>query len=381
MSLFAGGLISLLTPQFQAAPWILALFPPILTIRGGIGGIFSGNLATMLHLGLIRPRIRDNTPVYTQLISSIFVITLLDTLAMGVFSFALNLAFGQASIGEAFFFIVIPPVACVTAMALSIPLTSIIAIATFRKGLDPDILVYPILASINDIMVTATFVATIFMVLSGGAYVYLLIGVFLLILVMTALLTWRNRRVKFFYQTIREGTTVVIMSSLFGSLNGYFLSTMSGNLLRYPGVVVLYPALTNALGNIGSIIGSTKTTSLALGDVRSLREEVRSALGQILQVESVALPMHAVFGLVTYGIVAASIPGARLPILVGGALISNLMTFGFMALFALWIAHIAFNRGLNPDNVVIPVITSLSDSAATLSLLPSIAILSLIGVI
>ena len=381
MSLFAGGLISLLTPQFQAAPWILALFPPILTIRGGIGGIFSGNLATMLHLGLIRPRIRDNTPVYTQLISSIFVITLLDTLAMGVFSFALNLAFGQASIGEAFFFIVIPPVACVTAMALSIPLTSIIAIATFRKGLDPDILVYPILASINDIMVTATFVATIFMVLSGGAYVYLLIGVFLLILVLTALLTWRNRRVKFFYQTIREGTTVVIMSSLFGSLNGYFLSTMSGNLLRYPGVVVLYPALTNALGNIGSIIGSTKTTSLALGDVRSLKEEVRSALGQILQVESVALPMHAVFGLVTYGIVAASIPGARLPILVGGALISNLMTFGFMALFALWIAHIAFNRGLNPDNVVIPVITSLSDSAATLSLLPSIAILSLIGVI
>ena len=381
MSLFAGGLISLLTPQFQAAPWILALFPPILTIRGGIGGIFSGNLATMLHLGLIRPRIRDNTPVYTQLISSVFVITLLDTLAMGVFSFALNLAFGQASIGEAFFFIVIPPVACVTAMALSIPLTSIIAIATFRKGLDPDILVYPILASINDIMVTATFVATIFMVLSGGAYVYLLIGVFLLILVLTALLTWRNRRVKFFYQTIREGTTVVIMSSLFGSLNGYFLSTMSGNLLRYPGVVVLYPALTNALGNIGSIIGSTKTTSLALGDVRSLREEVRSALGQILQVESVALPMHAVFGLVTYGIVAASIPGARLPILVGGALISNLMTFGFMALFALWIAHIAFNRGLNPDNVVIPVITSLSDSAATLSLLPSIAILSLIGVI
>jgi len=381
LSLFAGGLISLLTPQFQAAPWILALFPPILTIRGGIGGIFSGNLATMLHLGLIRPRIRDNTPVYTQLISSIFVITLLDTLAMGIFSFALNLAFGQASIGEAFFFIVIPPVACVTAMALSIPLTSIIAIATFRKGLDPDILVYPILASINDIVVTATFVATIFMVLSGGAYVHLLIGVFLLILGLTALLIWRNRRVKFFYQTIREGTTVVIMSSLFGSLNGYFLSTMSSNLLRYPGVVVLYPALTNALGNIGSIIGSTKTTSLALGDVRSLKEEVRSALGQILQVESVALPMHAVFGLITYGIVAASIPGARLPILVGGALISNLMTFGFIALFALWIAHIAFNRGLNPDNVVIPVITSLSDSVATLSLLPSIAILGLIGVI
>ena len=65
--------------KFPTASWIPALFPPILTIRGGIGGIFSGNLATMLHLGLIKPQVRDNTPVYRQLISASFAITLFDT--------------------------------------------------------------------------------------------------------------------------------------------------------------------------------------------------------------------------------------------------------------------------------------------------------------
>jgi len=177
LSLVAGGLISIFTPQFEAAPWILALFPPVLTIRGGIGGIFSGNLATMLHIGLIRPQMRKNTPVYYQLISSIFVITLVDTLFMGGISFMLNLVLGRVSVQHLSVFMVVPPVACVTAMALSIPLTLMIAIMTFRRGLDPDILVYPILASVNDIVVSTVYAATVFLVLWGGGYTLSLIHI------------------------------------------------------------------------------------------------------------------------------------------------------------------------------------------------------------
>jgi mgtE-like transporter len=306
---------------------------------------------------------------------------LVDTLTMGAFAFALNLVLGQASLGQLFAFIIVPPVACIMAMALSIPLTSLIAIVTFRRGLDPDILVYPILASVNDIMVTSAFVVTVILTLTGGTFHYLLVSMFILIIGITGLLLWRTRKARFFYQTIKEGTTVVIVSSLFGSLNGYFLSSMSGSLLKYPGLVVLYPALTNALGNIGSIIGSTKTTSLALGIVESFMDEAKSAVSQVAKVESVALLMHAVFGVVTYLIAKPSAPGASLQMLVGVALISNLSTFAFIALIALGAAYLAFRRGLNPDNVVIPVITSLSDSLATLSLLPSVSILKIIGVI
>ncbi|UCH57410.1 MAG: magnesium transporter [Candidatus Bathyarchaeota archaeon] len=381
ISLFAGGLISIFTPQFRAASWILALFPPILTIRGGIGGIFSGNMATMLHLGLIRPKIRGNTENYWQLISSVFVITLIDTLAMGVFAFILNLVFGRTSIGQLYIFTMVPPVACTMAMALSLPLTSVIAIVTFRRGLDPDILVYPILASINDIVVTTAYAATIFLVLSGGPFNVILTGMFLATIGISCILVLRNRRVRFFYQIIREGTTVVIMSSLFGSLNGYFLSGLSGALLEYPGVMVLYPALTNALGNIGSIIGSTKTTSLALGYVRGFKEEISSSVRYILQVELVAVFMHLVFGLVTYMIVAPTVSGVSLATLVGVALISNLSSFLFIAIFAIVAAQLAFRRGLNPDNLVIPVITSISDTVATLTLLPSLMVLGFLGVI
>ena len=379
LSLVAGGLISIFTPQFKAAPWILALFPPVLTIRGGIGGIFSGNLATMLHIGLIRPQLRKNTPVYYQLISSIFVITLVDTLIMGGVSFLLNLVLGRVSVQHLLVFMVVPPVACVTAMAVSIPLTLMIAIMTFRRGLDPDILVYPILASVNDIVVSTVFAATVFLVLWGGNYTILLWAIFLLILAVTGYIAWRNWRVPFFFKTIKEGTTVVVMSSVFGSLNGAFLSGMSAELLRYPGVVVLYPGLTNALGNIGSIIGSTTTTNLALGYIRDLRDEVKASISTIVQVEGVALLIHGFFGLVTYAIVRPSVKAADLAFLVSVATLSNLISFLPIAIVALAVAHAAYKRGLNPDNVAIPVITTVADTAATLTLFLVLNILDLVG--
>jgi cation transporter-like permease len=61
------------------------------------------------------------------------------------------------------------------------------------------------------------------------------------------------------------------------------------------------------------------------------------------------------------------------------ALGTNLLTFLPIGLFALVLAYQAFKRGLNPDNVVIPVITSISDTMATLALLQALAILRFFG--
>jgi mgtE-like transporter len=380
VSLFAGSLISIFTPHFQAAPWILALFPPILTIRGGIGGVFAGNLATMLHLGLVKPQIRKNTKVYWHLIKASLVITVIDTIILGLFAFILNFILGKTSIDKFYIFFMVPTVACVLALAFSIPLTSIIAIITFRRGLDPDILVYPILASINDIIVTSTFVSSIFLVLNGGVLIYILAGLFILISGITCYIFWKNRNIDFFIQTIKEGTAVVIISSLFGSINGYFLSGMASRFQEHVGLVILYPALTNALGNIGSIVGSTKTTTLALGYVRSFPDELKSALSDILIVEAVAIIMHLVFAIVTYLLTSFMFLEADLKFLISVSLFTNLSTFLFIGFFALLIAYISFTRGLNPDNIVIPFITTTSDSVATLTITPVLRLLNVLNI-
>jgi mgtE-like transporter len=367
----------LLTPQFSQNQWILALFPPILTIRGGIGGIFSGNLATMLHLGLVKPQLRNNTDNYTDLVKSVFVITVIDTLILGLFSFIVNIVNGSAFIHQWFIFLCVPTVACMLAVFISIPLTSYIAIETFKRGLDPDILVYPILASLNDIVVTSFFVGVVFLVLEGGLLYSALIGLFFLILSISGFIFVTMRGNRYFQQTISEGTFVVIMSSIFGSLNGVLLSNLGASLASNPGLMTLYPALTNSLGNIGSIIGSKATTDIALGYSRSFNEELKKSGRLIIQVEIPGALMSMIFALISF--LLSKNQGAVLPFLISIALLCNLMSFSIISVFALWSAHVAFERGLNPDNIVIPAITSLSDSTATIAVRPALFVARMLG--
>ncbi len=365
------------TPMFSVNPWILALFPPILTVRGGIGGIFSGNLATMMHLGLVKPKIRGNTEQYKGLIKSVIVITVMDTLILGAFSFIVNLVNGSAHLGQWFLFISVPTVACTLAVCLSIPITSLIAIETYKRGLDPDILVYPILASINDIVVTVFFVSVVFLNLWGGIFYGVFAVIFVTIICVVGYLAVKSRDDSFFQQTIREGTFVVVLSSVFGGINGVLLSNLGPSLAAMPGLMTMYPALTNALGNVGSIVGSKTTTDIAMGYSKSFMEELKESGKRIVQVEVPAAFMHVVFGVIAF--ILSMGQGAALMPLIGVALSSNLMSFIIITVFALWSAHLAFERGLNPDNVVIPAITSVSDTTATLAITPAIMVARLLG--
>lgn len=182
----------------------------------------------------------------------------------------------------------------------------------------------------------------------------------------------------FFRQTLREGAFIVIMSSVFGSVNGVLLSRLGGSIREIPGLIVMYPALTNSLGNIGSIIGSKMTTDMALGYARGFLEELRDAGRRILQVEAPAAVIHVVFAVISFLIVGPGAEGVSFPRLLSVALCTNLISFGAISLFAITSAYMAFERGLNPDNVVIPTITSVSDTAATLAVNPAVALVRLL---
>ena len=170
---------------------------------------------------------------------------------------------------------------------------------------------------------------------------------------------------------------MVVFSSIFGSINGVLLSNLTPILTSRPGLMTLYPALTNSLGNVGSIIGSQMTTNIALGYSRSFVDELKVSGRSIIQVEIPAAFIHVVFGLVSY--LLSINQGGDLFFLISVALSCNLVSFLIISVFALWSAHISFERGLNPDNIVIPAITSVSDTTATLAIRPAVFIALLVG--
>jgi hypothetical protein len=60
-------------------------------------------LATVLHLGLVEPRLKDNMDTYYPLVKSVLVITIIDALILDTFSFIFNFISGNVDFAVFYF--------------------------------------------------------------------------------------------------------------------------------------------------------------------------------------------------------------------------------------------------------------------------------------
>ncbi len=81
----AGLIVAASLGLFSREPWIIAIYPGILSMRGVIGGLFSGRLSTGLHLGTIKTDFFGGKAKRLNLLwSCIAVLTLESTVLLGL---------------------------------------------------------------------------------------------------------------------------------------------------------------------------------------------------------------------------------------------------------------------------------------------------------
>ena len=372
--LVSGRLAVILAPVFTASPWILALFPLVLTVRGGTSGILSGKIGTMLHTGELKPQFRGNTRALGILIKATFVVTFSATLGMGFLAFLIQLIFRQVSFQTLSIFVVLPVLTSTISVLIAIPLTLFVAIKTYQSGIDPDILVYPIMSTTNDLIVSIIYLLLVTLILTSSSFVLLYGAIIILLALIMMYIIINMYRNLLFSKTLKEGVFIILISSSFGITNGVILTSYRTEIKQIPSVLVLYPALIATLGDIGSILGSMETTKLALGYISSFTHVLRDVFVDLISIETAAFIVHTIFAFVTLGIGWISqIPGDLLQ-LVQIAVLSNLFSFFFISFVSLITATQTFRYGLDPNNFVIPLTSPLSDTISTLVLL---AVLSL----
>lgn len=372
----SGGIALSFFPLLESAPWILLLFPPVLSVRGSIGGILSGKLSTMLHVGEAEPRLRGNTRQFYSLVNAILFLSFADTIGIGALAFLVNLLLGNVVIQHLPFFIVVPPLTCVLAMSVAIPVVLFVGATAFKKGLDPDVILYPAMSTVDDVVVTVCYVVVVNLVLISGVLAYMSLASLLLAVLFLAMLL-KHKEIRVFRRTLTEGAPIVALSSFLGVISGIGLASLKERIENHPSILILYPALIDTLGDIGSILGSMETTKLALGYARSSWNALKETMANLLSVETAAAIMHVCFGLVAFFIGKAAGLTPNVVLLVTVALISNLVSFLFVSIFSLVVANQTFKHGLDPDNFVIPLVTSASDLGATMALMGTIAILGI----
>src|SRR5208283_5113928 len=137
-------------------------------------------------------------------------------------------------------------------------------------------------------------------------------------------------------------------------------------------IYTIYPALTNMVSNVGSVVGSTANTKLALGLLTPSFSSIKNHTKNITSAWTASLLISTILALISIAINRVFSLSSVLNFMII-IWLSNIVAVIGIVLLSYGIAILTFRRGLNPDNFVIPIETSLAtivtSSALVLALL------------
>lgn len=371
--LLAGFIVASQLNVFQLSQWAIAVYPAIVSAKGVIGGLLSGRLSTALHVGTVYPRFLNNTKSFYNLCAAIVVMTLATSVVMSLVSLVFGILLWGATLTD--FPAILRVVVATMALGLFLTLITIkVAFVTFERGLDPDVIVYPVMSTVADIFISSCYVLILNLdfLFDWGKYAVSLIGAAHVVILLSILP--RKVKEREFAKTIKESLLTMMLVALIVNVTGTVLKSISAVVEDRREVYTVYPALIDMVGDVGSVVGSTATTKLALGLLRPTLSAMRSHAVRILSAWTASVIMFvllATLSLFMNGIFASGVFLA----LTSTLLVANVIAVGAIVLVSFAISILTFKRGLDPDNFVIPIESSFADSMTSIALLVGLVLL------
>jgi len=377
--LCAGIFLGKMTFFLTAFPGLLVLIPGAIGMRGNIFGALGSRLSTNLHIGLLSPELKRSKILSENIFSSL-ILTLILSMFLAFIAKGICIIFGFESISLVDFTL-ISIIAGLISSIIMLPLTMFISLKSFERGWDPDNISTPIIATFGDLFtLPAIILAT--MIVSFLAYP-IIKYIFFVILVLIALLSvyYGMKSSKEMKKIIKQSTPVLLLCSFLGVTAGGFLNSSIETLLKNPSLLTLVPLFSGGGGNLVSILGARLSSALHSGLISPVLRPEKVTVRNFLIIVLLAIILFPTIGfLAELSSKILHIPGLTFLSVIGISTIAGMILIGIMLLVVFFISTISYNRGLDPDNIVIPISTSTTDSLSSLILVSvSILVLSLIG--
>ena len=371
--LFAGLMLASQLGIFALAPWIITLYPIVTSAKGVGSGLLSGRLSTGLHLGTIHPRFFGNTKNFYKLLEALIVLTLVTSVTICAISLVFGYLFWGITLVD--FPAILSIVVATMALGLLLSFLTIkVSFISFERGLDPDVIVYPVMSTVADVFVTLCYIAVI-NVFFFGVIGQWFIGLACLIpAVIVFYILSKNLHETEFIKTLKESMVTILLVSLLVNITGTVLLGISKFISERIEIYTIYTALIGMIGNVGSVVGSTATTKLALGLLTPSFSSMRNHAKNIFSAWGASIIMFiilAVMSLSIRGLFSFSSFSSLFAIV----LVANVLAVAAIVILTYSISILTFKRGLDPDNFVIPVESSLADSVTSLALFAALLLI------
>ncbi|MFC6952275.1 magnesium transporter [Halorubellus litoreus] len=167
----------------------------------------------------------------------------------------------------------------------------------------------------------------------------------------------------------RATLPLLVVLSLVELGSGLVLGSVEDTLLASPSLLVLVPVTIGTAGNLGSVLAARLSTAVHLGTV-SFAADDDALVGNALATFALAASVFPVVGLgawVTAELVAGTTRLSPLRVVLV-ATVAGVALAVLAVAVTLVATYVAYRRGLDPDDVVIPVVTNACDVLGVLVL-------------
>lgn len=367
--LFAGIILGNMTFFLETYPGLLVLIPGAIGMRGNIFGSFGSRLSSNLHIGILTPEFKKSEVLVNNILSSL-VLTMILSLFLAVVAKFICIVMGFTSMPLSDF-IIISVVAGIISSIIMLPITMFVSLKSFENGWDPDNITTPVIAAFGDLFTLPCIIISIYIlnIVSLFIIVKYIVLVFLIILIVSAI----YYGLKVSEETkdiIKQSTPVLLACSFFGSFAGGIFNSSLETLLTNPSLLTLLPLFSGESGSLISILGARLSSGLHSGLIEPAIRPKKNTVFNFLICIILAVIVYPIIGFIAEtSSYVFGLKGLGYPQIISISFISGLILIIIMMFVVFYISTISYKKGLDPDNIVIPVSTSITDTISSFILI------------
>ncbi|MDO5828405.1 MAG: magnesium transporter [Methanobrevibacter sp.] len=366
--LFTGIILGNMEFYLETFPGLMVIIPGAIGMRGNIFGSFGSRLSTHLHIGTLSPEFK-RSDILTENITSSIILTMVLSVLLGIIAKAVCIIFNFPSI-SLFDFVLISFIAGLISSIVMIPITMFISLKSFENGWDPDNITTPLIAAFGDFFTLPAIVAAIYVVQFVSIVPIVEKILFALVIISTVVaLAAGYTSDKEIRNIVRQSTPVLFVCSILGTLAGGILNGSITTLLKSQTLLTLVPLFSGESGGLVSVLSARLSSGLHSGLIEAELKPGKVTLENFSIVLFLSLIMFPVIGfLAEASTTVLGNTGVNYLNAILISLIAGMIVVGVMLFIVFYISTISYRKGLDPDNIVIPLSTSLTDSISTLVL-------------
>lgn len=367
--LIAGIILGKMTFFLETFPGLLVIIPGAIGMRGNIFSSFASRLSTNLHIGLISPNFELSEQLNYNIFSS-FVLTLVLSIFLGIVAkiFCILLHYPSMDLID---FILISTIAGIISNLIMLPITMFISFKSFEHGWDPDNITSPIIAAFGDLFTLPAIIASIF-ILTGLNINFILKDAVLAIILIAVLISFVYcYRMSDETKTIlKQSTPILLLCSFLGGSAGGILNSSVETLLTNPSLLTLLPLFSGESGSLISILGARLSSGLHSGLIEPLNIPKGNTVHNFIICFILAIIVYPFIGIIAEGCsYLFGTMGVGFDKIIEISTLSGLILATIMVILVYYVSITSYNHNLDPDNIVIPISTSITDSISSLILI------------